>query len=200
MSFDHVPDDFGEPVTGGVESSATPREKYLHPWAVVFHLLFKVLCLIVYLVLSLALGGFQNMFIITFIVVVLLLACDFWTVKNVSGRLLVGLRWWNQIDEDGESKWIFESREDRTRVHRGEASVFWGGLGIFTAFWFAFALKNAITLRGGWLIIDIVGLSLSGANLTGYLKCAKAAGSLKAAAGRYAVNYAVDQAVGGNEQ
>eukprot|EP01050_Picozoa_sp_SAG11_P010429 SAG11_NODE_1041_length_6056_cov_5.902468_6_plen_102_part_00 len=30
---------------------------------------------------------------------ILLLAMDFWTVKNVSGRLLVGLRWWNEIME-----------------------------------------------------------------------------------------------------
>lgn len=31
--------------------------------------------------------------------------------KNVSGRLLVGLRWWNQVDEDGKSRWVFESRK-----------------------------------------------------------------------------------------
>jgi hypothetical protein len=29
--------------------------------------------------------------------VTLLLAFDFWTVKNVTGRLLVGLRWWNEV-------------------------------------------------------------------------------------------------------
>lgn len=31
--------------------------------------------------------------------------------QNVSGRLLVGLRWWNQVDEDGKSQWVFESRK-----------------------------------------------------------------------------------------
>jgi hypothetical protein len=41
---------------------------------------------------------------------------DFWTVKNVSGRLLVGLRWWNEIKEDGESVWVFESSKVRGRV------------------------------------------------------------------------------------
>lgn len=34
--------------------------------------------------------------------------------QNVSGRLLVGLRWWNQVDEDGKSHWIFESRKVST--------------------------------------------------------------------------------------
>lgn len=41
---------------------------------------------------------------------VVLLALDFWTVRNVSGRVLVGLRFWNQVDEDGTSFWVFESR------------------------------------------------------------------------------------------
>lgn len=31
--------------------------------------------------------------------------------QNVSGRLLVGLRWWNQVDEDGRSHWVFEARK-----------------------------------------------------------------------------------------
>ena len=31
--------------------------------------------------------------------------------QNVSGRTLVGLRFWNQVDEDGESYWVFENRD-----------------------------------------------------------------------------------------
>ena len=42
---------------------------------------------------------------------ILLHSFDFWTVKNVSGRLLVGLRWWNEIHEDGSNIWVFESKE-----------------------------------------------------------------------------------------
>ena len=30
-------------------------------------------------------------------------------VKNVSGRFLVGLRWWHEVNEDGSSQWKFES-------------------------------------------------------------------------------------------
>lgn len=33
------------------------------------------------------------------------------SLQNVTGRLMVGLRWWNQIDEDGKSHWIFEARK-----------------------------------------------------------------------------------------
>ncbi|CAG8683854.1 12654_t:CDS:2, partial [Acaulospora colombiana] len=34
-------------------------------------------------------------------------------VVNVAGRTLVGLRFWNQVDEDGQSYWVFESRDVR---------------------------------------------------------------------------------------
>jgi hypothetical protein len=47
--------------------------------------------------------------VITFITVMVLSSLDFWTVKNVSGRLLVGLRWWSDYDEKGEQIWRFES-------------------------------------------------------------------------------------------
>lgn len=32
-------------------------------------------------------------------------------MQNVAGRTLVGLRYWNQVDDDGESYWVFESRD-----------------------------------------------------------------------------------------
>ena len=32
-------------------------------------------------------------------------------LQNVAGRRLVGLRYWNQVDDDGESYWVFESRD-----------------------------------------------------------------------------------------
>lgn len=31
--------------------------------------------------------------------IILVGAVDFWATKNVTGRLLVGLRWWEEIDE-----------------------------------------------------------------------------------------------------
>ncbi|XP_028122048.1 uncharacterized protein LOC114319241 [Camellia sinensis] len=50
----------------------------------------------------------SSSFVIIFVVTVLLAALDFWVVKNVSGRILVGLRWWNEITDEGESVWKFE--------------------------------------------------------------------------------------------
>ena len=46
-----------------------------------------------------------------FIVIILLLAMDFWVVKNITGRLMVGLRWWNKVEDDGSSTWLFEAKK-----------------------------------------------------------------------------------------
>jgi hypothetical protein len=37
--------------------------------------------------------------VLTFIFTVILGSLDFWVVKNISGRILVGLRWWSYYDE-----------------------------------------------------------------------------------------------------
>lgn len=65
-------------------------------------LVFYILCSI-----------FIQSFVIQFVVTVFLIALDFWTVKNVSGRILVGLRWWNEVDEQGQSVWHFESLDQQ---------------------------------------------------------------------------------------
>ena len=58
-----------------------------------------------------------------YIIVISLSALDFWTVKNVSGRydqfliysfyyrILVGLRWWSRVRNDGKEEWHYESLE-----------------------------------------------------------------------------------------
>ena len=69
--------------------------------------LFRLLALGSY-ILS---GFFPNYYVVSAVVIVVFLAMDFWNTKNVAGRTLVGLRYWNQVDEDGESYWVFESRD-----------------------------------------------------------------------------------------
>ena len=58
---------------------------------------------------------FVKSFVIIFVITVLLAALDFWVVKNVSGRILVGLRWWNEIDDEGNSVWKFECLDGEVR-------------------------------------------------------------------------------------
>ena len=68
---------------------------------VLLHTIFKGLALTVYLGSSLI----MNSFIASFIFIMMLLSADFWVVKNVSGRLLAGLRWWSVVTETGELVW-----------------------------------------------------------------------------------------------
>lgn len=60
---------------------------------------------------------FVDNFVIIFVVTVFLSALDFWVVKNVSGRILVGLRWWNEINDLGESIWRFECLDQEVGNH-----------------------------------------------------------------------------------
>eukprot|EP00331_Platyophrya_macrostoma_P015107 CAMPEP_0176463626 /NCGR_PEP_ID=MMETSP0127-20121128/36002_1 /TAXON_ID=938130 /ORGANISM="Platyophrya macrostoma, Strain WH" /LENGTH=163 /DNA_ID=CAMNT_0017855825 /DNA_START=15 /DNA_END=503 /DNA_ORIENTATION=+ len=71
-----------------------------HPIVCIFTVLFKGLSVFSYLFLPL----FSND-VIGFILSVLFAAFDFWTVKNVSGRKLVGLRWRTILQDDGSEKW-----------------------------------------------------------------------------------------------
>ena len=90
----------------GSEFEPKSKKNVIHPVACFFHLLFRVGAIVVYILCGLTSAGF----VLSFIIILLLLSADFWIVKNVTGRLLVGLRWWNKISEDGESSWVFESR------------------------------------------------------------------------------------------
>lgn len=77
-----------------------------HPYVTISHIFFRSLAIVVYLFFT----PFIDSFITSFVFVVLLLSADFWTVKNITGRILVGLRWWNYIDDEGKSTWVYESR------------------------------------------------------------------------------------------
>lgn len=90
--------------------------KNRHPIALLFHMLFRTLAILLYLFSTL----FYSSFITIFVVIIICLSMDFWTVKNVTGRLLVGLRWWNHVDEDGKSNWVFENRKVRILTHHKE--------------------------------------------------------------------------------
>jgi hypothetical protein len=64
------------------------RGRPSHGLVVFLHLLFKLMSLVLYIF-----GWFlTSSFIACFILIMILLSADFWIVKNVSGRLLAGLR------------------------------------------------------------------------------------------------------------
>jgi len=143
-----------------------------NPVTAFFHLLFKTLAILVYIF-----GGlFNASFVNLFIVCILLLAFDFWTVKNVSGRLMVGLRWWSEVMEDGSTVWRYESHEDRQGSSM-DYWVFWVGLFVPAVVWSIFAIGSVFHFSFDWLLLILTALALSGANIVGYINCKKDAGS-----------------------
>jgi hypothetical protein len=80
---------------------------------------------------------FTKNFILVFILTVLLLAVDFYYLKNIAGRRLVGLRWWNEVNpQTGESHWVFESADPETRaISPTDRRFFWLALYAQPALW-----------------------------------------------------------------
>jgi Eukaryotic protein of unknown function (DUF846) len=144
-----------------------------HPIVCIFHLLFKGLALFMYLF-----GGWFTHkdgktsganFITVTVCCMLLLAADFWVVKNITGRLLVGLRWWNKVEGE-TTKWIFESAENRV-VNQFDSTIFWTALYATPLVWGFLFFIGLLKLNLGWLIIVVMALALSCANVYGYYKC-----------------------------
>lgn len=151
------------------DTSRLRKSNIKHPLVLFFHLFFRVSAIVVYLFCDIVSGRF----IACMVTIILLLSCDFWTVKNVSGRLLVGLRWWNHVDGDGKSHWIFESRKSNSRNtgSTAESRIFWVGLIVCPIFWIIFVFSTIFSFRIKWLAVVIMGLVLQWANLYGYIKC-----------------------------
>lgn len=120
---------------------------------------------------------------------------------------MVGLRWWNHVDSEGKSHWIYEARKvstkvkllshtieifllqegDLRKVHPAESRVFWTTLIAFPVAWVILFILALFRFSFRWLVLDCIALSLNGANLYGYLRCKLGKGTnLTGAASSYA--------------
>lgn len=92
-----------------------------------------------------------------FIVVTVFAVCDFWVVKNVSGRMLVGMRWWTTIDEEGLEKWFFESYDfDFQDAKETPTNLFWPSQILCTLFWVIILFLKIITFTLLWSCLAII--------------------------------------------
>ena len=157
------------------KSSSTFKEKitisnflkYAHnPGIVFFTIFFKGLAIFFFLFLGIF--GISDSSI--FIIVVLLNSLDFWFVKNISGRVLVGLRWWNEVKEDGTEVWVFES-ENEKKARSIDTTIFWMSIYSSPIFWGIFIILEIISLRFMWFLLCIIGFILTFSNAFGYYKC-----------------------------
>ena len=88
---------------------------------------------------------------------ILLLAADFYYLKNIAGRRLVGLRWWNEANAStGDSHWVFESAPQPNEpggkvVTPTDKRFFWIALYAQPAFWAALAIVAIVRFKFIWL-------------------------------------------------
>lgn len=65
----------------------------------------------------------------------------------------MGLRWWNYVDDDGVSHWVFESRKGvRAGGRPPERRVFWGALIVAPIVWFLLFMSSFFTFRFQWTV------------------------------------------------
>lgn len=110
--------------------------------------------------------------ILTFIIVILLTAFDFYLTKNITGRFLVGLRWWNDFKEDGTEIWIFESYDSPQKKPSGvDAAFFWTAHIGSLAAWGLFVFVDIVGFKIYWVLVSGTALVLNGVNFWGFYKC-----------------------------
>jgi len=171
--------DFSAPASssGGGAAAAPSSPKYsasagsLHPRVVFFHLLFKAGAIALYLLGALLFKSFVHAFVFCGIC----LTADFWVVQNVSGRLLVGLRWYNEIDDEGNSVWRYDSLDETAlkQINAYDSTVFWWTLYLYPLCWIVLAMIALFSLKLTWLIICVLAIMLAGSNLVGYTRCSR---------------------------
>jgi hypothetical protein len=113
-----------------------------HPVALIFHYLFKIMALISFIFLDLLIDDT----IVNFIITLLLCCADFWAVQNVTGRLLVALRWRNKVEDDGTERWVYESLNEKHENNKVDSWGFWLGLYAYVAVWGLMLLASLISL------------------------------------------------------
>ena len=145
-----------------------------HPTACLFHILFKGLAFTLYI-----LGSKMMEDIMVTVLCILFLAADFWVVKNITGRLLVGLRWWNKVDPvTGNTSWIFESANQQstttattTTTNTFDYRFFWSILYLSPVLWGLLFLSAVLWLKFQCFVTVTCALVLSASNVYGYYKC-----------------------------
>ncbi|KIH89650.1 golgi family apparatus membrane protein tvp23 [Sporothrix brasiliensis 5110] len=143
-----------------------------HPITLLTFLAFRIGSLLVYLFGLLFTGNKVLVFIIT----VLLLAADFYYLKNIAGRRLVGLRWWNEVNpETGDSKWVFESSDPASnRVPNAtDSRFFWLALYAQPLSWTALAVFALFRFSVLWLPLLAIALALTVTNALAFSRCDK---------------------------
>ena len=142
-------------------------KKSRSPQVALMTILLKLLSIVFFLFFNI----FTSNEALVMITVILLIAADFWYTKNISGRILVGLRWWNNYDADNqEDKWIFESKNE-IKESNIDRKTFWFSLYGFAIIWLALFIWECIMFNFTWAFLCLIALVIIGTNVYGFFRC-----------------------------
>lgn len=152
-----------------------------HPMALLVFMILRVFPIFVYLFGNFFIGFVtkKNRFILHFIILILLVAADFWNLKNISGRLLVGLRWWNEINlikqstGEFENVWVFETADPNRYINPIDSNMFWILLYAQPIAWGFLGILAILKFEFLYLILIVITVSLSLTNAVAFTRCDK---------------------------
>lgn len=135
-----------------------------HPMALLSLYFFRSAAIAVYVLC----GFFTDNYVLSTVIVVVLLSLDFWNTRNVAGRTLVGLRYWNEVDQEGESNWVFESRDPSRPANPIDEKMFWFALYTYPLGWLALLFVSLLKFNVSFLPIVVLALVFNLSNVLGF--------------------------------
>ncbi|KAK6855160.1 Golgi apparatus membrane protein [Apiospora arundinis] len=134
-----------------------------HPITLLCFLGFRISSLLVYLFGML----FTENLVMIFIITILLLAADFYYLKNIAGRRLVD-------PQSGDSHWVFESSDPATKtINATDSRFFWLAMYAQPVLWIALAILALVRLKFIWLPLVAIALVLTVTNTLAFSRCDK---------------------------
>ena len=103
---------------------------------------------------------FSGSYVLTFVVVTILSAMDFWTVKNVSAAATGRARAWNDVDARRAGRTTGDSRAEEQRfIHLTDSSFFWAVLFAAPVVWGILGFLARSTFKFMWVLLTAVAQS-----------------------------------------
>lgn len=143
-----------------------------HPFILILSILFEISSVLLFIIednLSFNKFNFSQSFLSFLIAIINTI--NFWFTKNISGRLLLGLHWWNEMKTNSQEKWIFGKQND-FRIINYENTFFWTVLYSSTTIWGVILLIKIEEMNWIMIIACLISFLLSFFNAFGYNRCA----------------------------
>ncbi|KAG9564150.1 golgi apparatus membrane protein tvp23, partial [Aureobasidium melanogenum] len=133
---------------------------------------------------------FSENYVLIFIITIILLAIDFYYLKNIAGRRLVGLRWWNEVNaQSGDGNWVFESADPDTRqINATDKRFFWLALYSQPVSWVALGIVAIFRLHFIWLSLVVIAIVLAVTNTLAFSRCDKFSQATNIATGAFSAS------------